>query len=55
MFNSSALNTTITLASLFATYASAADSVVNYTGTIADLTGEEVFGKSGETRTVTFL
>ena len=55
MFESSALFVTVSLASLFATYALAADSVVNYTGTISDLTGEEVDGKSGETRTVTFL
>ena len=41
MFNSSALNTTIALASLFATYASAANSVDNYTGTIADLSNDD--------------
>ena len=40
MLKESALNTTIALASLFATYASAAESVNNYTGTIADLDGE---------------
>ena len=37
MFESSALFATVALASLFATYASAADSVDNYTGTIADV------------------
>ena len=37
MFKPSALNTTVVLAALFATIASAAESVDNYTGTIADL------------------
>ena len=42
MFESSALFVTVSLASLFATYASAADSVDNYTGTIADYTSGDV-------------